>query len=93
MPLSLSPELERRITARIESGEYDSLEDVVSDALDAPSPVTEEEEARLASLRADIDIGIAELERGEGIPGPLAVEQAKEEFLRRMPGLAGTVKA
>jgi antitoxin ParD1/3/4 len=87
MPLSLSPETERRITAKIESGEYDSAEDVVSDALDALCQLTEEEEAKLSTLRADIDIGIAELERGEGIPGALAVKQAKAEF-RRLTGRA-----
>jgi antitoxin ParD1/3/4 len=87
MALSLSPELERRITARIESGEYDSANDVVSDALDALSQLTAEDEAKLSSLRADIDIGIAELDRGEGIPGALAVKQAKAEF-RRLTGRA-----
>ena len=87
MPIPLSPELERRITQKIESGEYDSVEDVVSDAMDALSQLTEEEEAKLSALRADIDIGLAELERGEGIPGPLAVKQAKAEF-RRLTGRA-----
>jgi antitoxin ParD1/3/4 len=87
MPLSLSPELERRITQKIESGEYESAEDVVSDAMDALSQLTEEEEAKLSALRADIDIGLAELERGEGIPGPRAVKQAKAEF-RRLTGRA-----
>ncbi|WP_420125204.1 ribbon-helix-helix domain-containing protein [Longimicrobium sp.] len=87
MPVSFSPELERRIAEKIESGEYDSAEDVVTDALDALSDRTEEEEAKLRSLRADIDIGIAEMERGEGIPGALAAKQAKAEF-RRLTGRA-----
>ena len=87
MPLSLRPETERRITAKIESGEYDSAEDVVSHALDALSQLTEEEEAKLCALRADIDLGIAELDRGEGIPGALAVKQVKAEF-RRLTGRA-----
>lgn len=33
MPLSLSPELERQITEKVESGQYDSVEDVVSEAM------------------------------------------------------------
>lgn len=87
MPFPLSPELERRIAAKIESGEYDSAEDVVSDAMDALSKLAGEEDAKLSALRADIDIGIAELERGEGIPGALAVREAKAEF-RRLTGRA-----
>ncbi|HYR08600.1 MAG TPA: type II toxin-antitoxin system ParD family antitoxin [Longimicrobium sp.] len=85
MALPLSPELERRITAKIESGEYDSAEDVVNNAMDALSYLTEEDEAKLSALRADIDVGIAELDRGEGIPGALAVKQVKAEF-RRLTG-------
>jgi antitoxin ParD1/3/4 len=87
MPISLSPELERRITEKVESGEYDSADDVVSHAMDALSQLTEDEEATLSALRADIDMGIAELDRGEGIPGALAVKQARAEF-RRLTGRA-----
>jgi hypothetical protein len=37
---------------------------------------------KLKALREAIDIGIAKLERGEGIPGPLPIEQARAEFRR-----------
>lgn len=71
MPLSLSPELERQITERVESGEYDSAEAVLSHAMHLLSRRNEEDQAKLEALRADIDIAIAEIERGEGIPGPM----------------------
>lgn len=71
MPLPLSPELERRITQKIESGEYDSAEDVVSDAMDALSRLTEEEEQyaiRLEALRGEIQKGIDDLDNGRHSP-------------------------
>jgi antitoxin ParD1/3/4 len=64
MPLSLSPELERRITEKVESGEYDSAEDVVSDALDALSQLTEEEKAKHDALRQEIQKGLDSLNNG-----------------------------
>ena len=87
MSLPLSPELERQITEKVESGDYDSVEDVVSDAMTLLSQRDFEYRARLDALRADIDVAIAEVERGEEIPGPLAVKQVKAEF-RRLTGRA-----
>lgn len=87
MSLSLSPELERQITEKVESGEYDSVEDVVTDAMALLNQRMDEDEERLDALRAEIDAGFAELDRGEGIPGPVAVKQAKAEF-RRLTGRA-----
>lgn len=87
MPLSLNPELERLIEEKVESGEYDSADDVVSDAMRLLSQRDVEEGAKLDALRAGIDAAIAEVERGEAIPGALAMEQAKAEF-RRLTGRA-----
>ena len=67
MPLSLSPELERRITAKIESGEYESAENVVSDALDALS-LLNENEAKHDALRREIQKGIDDLDNGRHSP-------------------------
>ena len=47
----------------------------------------DDDEAKLAALRSAVDVGIAEIERGEVIPGPIAVEQARAEF-RRLTGRA-----
>ena len=71
MPLPLSPELERRITAKIESGEYESAEDVVSNAMDALSHLCErdqEEQAKLDTLRREIQKGIDDLDNGRRVP-------------------------
>ena len=72
MKVSLTPELERFVQERIASGRYRSESEVLEAALSLLREREERErerEAKLAALRADIDEGIASLDRGEGIPG------------------------
>ena len=68
MPLSLSPELERQITEKVESGEYKSAEDVVRHALCALSKEDEEYATRLQALRGEIQKGIDDLDNGRRVP-------------------------
>jgi len=87
MNVSLTPELERLVEEKVESGEYKSASEVVRHALRLLSRDDQEHQAKLSALRSAIDAGIAEIERGEAIPGPIAVEQARSEF-RRLTGRA-----
>jgi antitoxin ParD1/3/4 len=63
------PEIEALIQQRLHSGGFESVEDVLFDALE----IQREREAWLQEnkddIRAKIDRGLAQLERGEGIPG------------------------
>jgi antitoxin ParD1/3/4 len=68
MSISLSPEIERQIEEKIESGEYESADDVVRDALRALSAAEQEHANRLEALRAKIDEGIDDLENGRHSP-------------------------
>jgi antitoxin ParD1/3/4 len=87
MNVSLTPELERLVEQKVESGDYKSASEVVRHALRLLSRDDQKHQARLEALRAQLDPAIAEYERGESIPGPLAVEQARTEF-RRLTGRA-----
>jgi antitoxin ParD1/3/4 len=69
MNVSLTPELERRISQKVESGLYTTASEVVREGLRLLFEEDEAREQRLARLRADIDLGIEQLDRGEGIPG------------------------
>jgi antitoxin ParD1/3/4 len=63
------PEIEALIQQRLHSGAFDSVEDVLFDALE----IQREREAWLQenkeAIDAKIERGLAQLERGEGIPG------------------------
>lgn len=63
------PEIEELIQQRLHSGAFESVEDVLFDALE----IQREREAWLQenkeAINAKIGRGLAQLERGEGIPG------------------------
>ncbi|MFY9844891.1 MAG: hypothetical protein WA718_21575 [Terriglobales bacterium] len=63
------PEIEALIRQRLHSGAFESVEDVLFDALE----IQREREAWLRenkdAINAKIERGLAQLERGEGIPG------------------------
>lgn len=79
MNVSLTPELERRISEKVESGLYTTASEVVREGLRLLFEADEAREQRLARLRADIQVGIDQLDRGEGIPG----ETIRQEFAER----------
>lgn len=63
------PEIEELIQQRLHSGAFESVEDVLFDALE----MQREREAWLQenkdAINAKIEHGLAQLDRGEGIPG------------------------
>jgi antitoxin ParD1/3/4 len=62
MNVSLTPELERLVHAKVESGLYQTASEVVREALRL---LTERDQAR-EQLRADVQAGFDQLTRGEG---------------------------
>lgn len=80
----ISDDLESFVRRKVDTGEYDSPEHVVEDALrmlrigDREEPIGKTEEERLAWLRAAWKAGIA-----SGDAGPLDFEALKAEARRR----------
>ena len=69
MHISLTPELENRIKSRVESGLYNNASEVIREALRFMD--THEDwihEIKLARLREQLNVGMDQLNRGEGIP-------------------------
>jgi Arc/MetJ-type ribon-helix-helix transcriptional regulator len=62
--VSLDPTLEARLRARVDAGEFSSLDAAVEEALREFVLL----EPPIDELRTRIDIAIAELDRGEGVP-------------------------
>jgi Arc/MetJ-type ribon-helix-helix transcriptional regulator len=79
MTIELKPEQESRVAEALRSGAYSSPNDVIDRALE----VLHEQDEWIAANRQAIDVkirtGIAELERGEGIP-----EDELEAYLERL---------
>jgi len=84
MQVSLPPDLAREVDARVRSGRYGSAVEVVDEALrqlfraESAVPEVDDLDARIAT-------GLAELDRGEGVPGDVA----REQTLARLRSRAG----
>jgi antitoxin ParD1/3/4 len=61
MPDTIPPELKQFVEQELASGKYHSLDEVIADGLRLLR------ERKLHELRREIDVGLGELERGEGI--------------------------
>jgi len=69
MHISLTPELESRVKAKVESGLYNNASEVIREALRFME--THDEwiyEIKLTHLREQLKTGLDQLDRGNGIP-------------------------
>src|SRR5437016_3781015 len=79
MDVSLTPELERLVAERVQSGRYSSPGEVIGEALRLLQERDELQQARLEELRREIAEGVQQADRGELIDGG----QVFEELRRR----------
>lgn len=82
MNISLTPELEQLVKDKVSSGKYNSVSEVMGEALRLLEERDRIREQRLAELKAKIQVGIEELERGEGIDGEEVFAEIEEDIRR-----------
>ena len=87
MNVSLTPELEAMVAEKVKSGLYNSASEVVRAGLRLVREQDQLREIRLNELRAEIQIGIDSLARGESMP--LDIEDFESQSAR--PGRAKSV--
>lgn len=84
MNVSVGREFEEYVREKVESGDYASVSEVVRDGLRL---LREKEllfEARLQSIRGEIQQGIDQVERGEVRDGETVMAELKAKLLSRM---------
>lgn len=64
MNLQLRPDIEARIREKVDSGKYDSAEQIIEHAMDALEAREEFEADNIERLRAEVQIGIEQADRG-----------------------------
>lgn len=89
MNVSLTPELEAMVQEKVKSGMYNSASEVVRAGLRLIQERDTVRERHLEELRRQVQVGIDQLDRGEGIvyDTPEAVLEAMDE--RRIKRRAG----
>lgn len=76
MNVSLTPELERWLAEKVDGERYKNVSDVVRDALLQLQAHEAGDAARYTALKADIQVALDEVERGELVDGEEAFARA-----------------
>jgi antitoxin ParD1/3/4 len=79
MNVSLTPELERLVTRKVESGLYQSASEVIRQGLRLLDDQDRLRELHLVEMRKKIQAGLDQLDRGEGIPGDQVYAEMKKK--------------
>jgi antitoxin ParD1/3/4 len=80
MNVSLTPELEEFVAKLVEAGRYRSASEVVRAAIRLLQDREAERSATLDALRANIDAGVEELDRGDAA----SADEVFEEILKAL---------
>ena len=90
MNVTLTPELEKLVENKVQSGRYNSASEVVQEALRLMERQDELRADQLNELRERIDKSLAQAERGEGVDGDLFMQGLIDDLdAREMNNNAG----
>src|ERR1700690_39659 len=89
MNVSLSPELERFVGSKVESGRYNSASEVVREALRLLEEHDSARAAQLAEFNMELGRRLASLDRGETVEPTEARTRLQRKSEQRRRGRAG----
>jgi antitoxin ParD1/3/4 len=78
--VTITPDREKIIQNLLDTGRYTSAEEVLAIALELLARLDTEHQAWIEETRQQIAIGIAELDRGEGVDGATAMAGYLQQF-------------
>jgi antitoxin ParD1/3/4 len=82
MNIQLKPEQEKIIQVQIQSGKYNSAEEIVDIAFRLFDKLQSEYAEWIEENRQKVDVAVAELERGEGLNGETVIGEILDRFNR-----------
>lgn len=82
MNVSLTPQLESYVKQKVATGMYNSVSEVMREALRLLEERDALKDMKLATLRSDLQEGIDELDRGEGTPLDINEIKAKARAMK-----------
>ena len=82
MPITLQPEQEQFIQTQLATGRYTNATEVIAEALQLLEK-RNHYDRWVEELRNKIDIAAAELDRGEGLDGEIAINQLRARLHKK----------
>jgi len=76
MSITLTPELEKLVEDKVKSGAYRSSDEVLAEALH----MLDERQRKIEALRADLQIGLDQAERGEVVEGDFVFTELRKKY-------------
>lgn len=80
MNVSLTPELEKFVRQKVNSGRYLSVSEVITEALRLLEERDLQRQMRIEKLRSEVAVGIEQSDRGEVFDGEEVVAELLEEI-------------
>jgi antitoxin ParD1/3/4 len=78
--ITITPEHEQLIQNHLNTGRYSNAEEVLAIALLLLTRLDTDYQSWIEETRQQLAIGIAELDRGEGVDGQIIMEQYLQQF-------------
>lgn len=76
MSITLKPDMEKLVQEKVRSGAYRSPEEVIQAGLS----LLEHRDRKLAALRADLQVGIDQLDRDEGVDAETVFAELESKY-------------
>lgn len=80
MNITLKPEEEQLIQEKLKSGKYETAYDVIVEALSLLEERDKLSQEWLEDTRKKVAVGIAQLNKGEGIDGEVVIARLREKL-------------
>jgi antitoxin ParD1/3/4 len=80
MAIALTPTQEQRLQQLVDKGHYDSLDTALAEALELLEERDRQYEQWVAETRQQLQVGITELDRGEGLDSEVVIERLQEKL-------------
>jgi antitoxin ParD1/3/4 len=86
MNVSLTPELEMLVEAKVKEGLYSTASEVVREALRYMRERDEERLAKLDAIRQAVAVGLTQVDEGQGVSGPAAFARIRSSVSQATSG-------
>ncbi len=86
MTIILKPEQEQLIQAKVNSGKYTTVDEVIAEALQLLEERDKHYQKWVEDNREKVAVGLAQLERGEGIEVQTVINKLKEKVRQAKEG-------